>query len=68
MVATSVEILHQQDFAAKSQVEVMVGKDHVVRVNIDGVCALRIRMEKTCQFDYVGDSHGHYFSTNYEGD
>jgi hypothetical protein len=50
MVATGVQIQHESNFQAESQVEVVVGADRIVRVNIDGRCALRIRMTKGCEF------------------
>jgi hypothetical protein len=53
MVAVGTDILHQQDFKASHQLEVMVGSDRIVRINIDGVCALRVRLEKGCKLDYA---------------
>lgn len=49
MVATSVDIIHQQDFKAEKQCEVLVGADSIIRINIDGICVLRVRIEKGCE-------------------
>lgn len=51
MVATSVAIIHEQNFKATEQVEIIGGSDGVVRINIDGVCALRIRVMSGCKLD-----------------
>jgi len=37
---------------AKHVVEVMVGDDNVVRVNVDGICQFRIRMELGCKVEF----------------
>lgn len=47
-VAVASEIIHESNFAAIHQVEIMVGADKIVRINIDGVCALRVRASQTC--------------------
>jgi len=46
MVAVATDILHEQNFDATQQLEVMIGHDKIVRVNIDGICALRVRLPK----------------------
>ena len=52
MVAVSTDIIHEQNFTADIQVKVVEGADRIIRVNIDGVCALRVRMAQGCQFEY----------------
>ena len=34
---------------ATQQVEVIVGSDRVIRINIDGICVARIRCSSTCE-------------------
>lgn len=55
MVATGSEITHQQDFRAEHQIEVMIGTDKIVRVNIDGVCAIRAKAEGNCKIEIHND-------------
>lgn len=55
MVATGIQILHQQDFQAETEAEVAVGSGRIVRINIDGVCVLRIRMKERSRFVYHND-------------
>lgn len=49
MVATGSKIIHESNFEATDEVEIMVGSDRIIRINIDGHCALRVRLKKTCQ-------------------
>lgn len=42
--------IHAMDHAAFKQVEVVIGADRIVRVNIDGICALRARMRDGCEY------------------
>jgi hypothetical protein len=49
MVATATQILHQQDFEATKQVECTLGADNILRINIDGVCVLRVRAKEECE-------------------
>ncbi len=46
MVAVATQVLHEHNMIAKQQCEVVAGLDNVVRVNVDGVCVLRVRCEK----------------------
>jgi hypothetical protein len=39
---------------ADTQFEVVVGADNIVRINIDGICALRVRLKPGCQFVVIG--------------
>jgi hypothetical protein len=36
--------IEMQDHTAIKQLELIVGTDRIVRVNIDGICALRVRL------------------------
>lgn len=36
--------IQMQDCTAIKQLELVVGADRIFRVNIDGICALRVRM------------------------
>jgi len=60
MVAVASQIVHEQNFLAMHQVEIVVGSDRVVRVNIDGVCALRVRMQPACvlEADFLSSAPG----------
>lgn len=49
MVATATQILHEQNFIAEKELELFFGEDGLVRINIDGVCALRVRVNKDCR-------------------
>jgi len=56
MVATALQILHQQDFIAEKQFEVIVGMDNIARVNIDGICAIRVRLTSDCEIVLDADT------------
>lgn len=36
---------------ATQQLEIVVGADRIVRVNVDDQCAMRIRLEEDCQLE-----------------
>jgi hypothetical protein len=38
------------DRTAEHELEVVVGADSIVRINVDGACVLRVRMLAGCQF------------------
>jgi hypothetical protein len=38
------------DHTAIKQLELVVGTDRIVRVDIDGICALRVRMLDGCEY------------------
>ncbi len=42
-------IQHELNLSASRQFEVIVGEDHIARVNVDGVCVLRVRCAKDAQ-------------------
>lgn len=44
-----------RDGAAARQLEIVLGADRIARINIDGVCALRVRLKQGCQFDVRND-------------
>ena len=56
MVAISTDILHEQNFEASKEAECYVGADSIMRINIDGVCALRIRLKDGCSVVYRNDT------------
>jgi hypothetical protein len=35
---------------ATRQLEIVLGADRIARINVDGVCALRVRLKQGCQF------------------
>jgi hypothetical protein len=35
-----------RNYAAKQQVEIVIGADRVMRINVDGACAIRIMLGK----------------------
>ena len=51
----------ERNYAAKQQVEIVIGADHVMRINVDGVCAIRIVLGKVngdtnnCRIDVRND-------------
>jgi hypothetical protein len=59
--------IQMQDYTAIKQLEVVIGSDRIVRVNIDGICALRVRMvaNSTLQVSNVASQGGyaHHFAT-----
>lgn len=48
-VATAAEIVHETNVQAEHQLEVMIGSDRIVRINVDGVCAMRVRCLADCE-------------------
>jgi hypothetical protein len=36
---------------AARQLNIVVGADRIVRINVDGECAMRIRLEEDCQLE-----------------
>jgi hypothetical protein len=40
---------------AQQQLELVIGHDRIVRVNVDGICFIRIRLEKDSAFDIRND-------------
>lgn len=44
-----------QDMKAEKQIEILTGRDFVIRINVDGVCVLRIRQEPGCICEYTDD-------------
>lgn len=48
MVAVAAQILHEKNFKAEQSFEIFVGADKIVRINVDGVCAIRVRLGDNC--------------------
>jgi hypothetical protein len=46
---TSVGMLLNLDMDANKHVEIVIGTDRVMRINIDGVCAMRSRIGDGCE-------------------
>ncbi len=46
MVVIATQIVHENNFKAIEEVQISIGSDRIIRVNIDGVCALRVRAMK----------------------
>jgi hypothetical protein len=44
-----------RDLTATRQLEIVLGVDRIARINIDGVCVLRVRLKPGCQFDIRND-------------
>jgi hypothetical protein len=40
---------------AQQQLELVIGHDRIVRINVDGICVIRIRVCKACAFDIRND-------------
>ena len=40
--------MSERDYFADKEFNVVIGADRIVRINVDGMCVLRIRMEKDC--------------------
>lgn len=51
MVAVASQIKHETNFVAHEQLQISIGSDRVVRVNVDGICAIRVRMAKLCELE-----------------
>jgi hypothetical protein len=45
------------DWHAKVQLEMMIGADRVVRINLDGRCVMRVRLEKGADLSIRNDLH-----------
>lgn len=45
-----------RDSTATRQLEIVLGADRIARINVDGVCALRVRLAQGGQFDIRNDS------------
>lgn len=44
------------DHLAEKQLEIVIGSDRIIRINIDGTCVLRVRLEPGAE--YVIDNRG----------
>lgn len=40
---------HTLDMKAKDELQVIVGEDNTTRINVDGVCVMRITMGEDCK-------------------
>lgn len=40
---------HTLDMQASDELQVIVGEDMIMRINVDGVCVIRIRMHDECK-------------------
>lgn len=40
---------HRLDIRAKEEVQIIVGEDLAIRINVDGVCIMRVNMEENCK-------------------
>lgn len=49
------EFTGRGDLTATRRLEIMVGADRIVRINVDGQCALRVWMTEDCQFNMRND-------------
>lgn len=50
LICNKLKIEHTIDIQALHQLEVIVGHDLIMRVNVDGKCVFRIRMVDDCEF------------------
>lgn len=46
-VAIAVDVLHETNIQAVHGVDIFVGSDNIVRINVDGICVVRVRLQKT---------------------
>lgn len=46
-----------RDQVAVKRLEFFVGHDKIVRINADGICALRIRLRAGCRVELLGPDH-----------
>lgn len=51
MVATAVAIIHEQNFKAERELQIVGQPNGIVHINIDGVCALRVKMVSGAKLD-----------------
>lgn len=58
MAVTGTQVVHEDNFIANTEVDVVVGRDRVVRLNVDGVCVARVRMTKDCTCQISGMVEG----------
>lgn len=42
------------DSIATKHLEIFVGADNIVRINVDGICALRAKLSPGCRVDILG--------------